>query len=155
MAMRESSGRYDCVNQFGFLGRYQFGKMRLIDLGLIDAMMQQWRFGLTDELFLASPELQDAAFDVHVAKHASVIRIRYAGRFNEYITLSGCVAVAHLVGLGGLSKWMRGVDQKDGLGTTASEYATTFKGYDIPMGLPRAISSDIICGILDRTKSQP
>ena len=33
LGMRESSGDYKAVNQYGYLGKYQFGGAALIDLG--------------------------------------------------------------------------------------------------------------------------
>ena len=48
---RESSNRYDVVNKYGYMGKYQFGKSTLKGLG----------FKVTKEEFLNNPELQEQA----------------------------------------------------------------------------------------------
>jgi len=67
----ESNSRYDIVNKNGFMGKYQFGAMGLVDLGIINKerykantyTMQtetrkakvMWRNGLTLNSFVANP----------------------------------------------------------------------------------------------------
>jgi len=48
---RESGNRYDVVNQFGYMGKYQFGKSTLRTL----------KIKVTKEAFLNSPDLQEYA----------------------------------------------------------------------------------------------
>ena len=48
---RESSNRYDVVNSYGYMGKYQFGKATLRGLG----------YRVTQEEFLNSPDLQEKA----------------------------------------------------------------------------------------------
>jgi hypothetical protein len=140
LAIHESSGRYGVVNQFGFLGRYQFGKMRLTDLGLID--ITGWRWGLYDEKFLRDSKLQDATFAVHVAQHLRTIDRRYASKMGAEIagiplTASGLVAAAHLVGMGAVAQMIRtGNIPQDANGTTAIQYMKWMGGKDLPRNLP-------------------
>jgi hypothetical protein len=147
MREREASGRYDCVNRFGYLGAYQFGYARLSDFGIAtpDGI---WSAGLSKAAFLANPTLQDQIFEAHVARLAVAIKRRHRKQIGTTVphpdperaalgetvelTLSSFVAVAHLLGLGGLAAWVRGEDAHDALGTTAVEYAVGFAGFDIP-----------------------
>jgi len=67
---RESSNRYDIENKFGYLGAYQFGKARLLDLGYsIDdygkkSHPEKYKKAMkvSKEKFLKSPHMQDGAF---------------------------------------------------------------------------------------------
>ena len=49
IGMRESSNRYDVVNGWGYMGKYQFGKRTLKSLG----------YNVSREEFLNSPYLQE------------------------------------------------------------------------------------------------
>ena len=51
MAERESSNRYDVVNQYGYMGAYQFGSQTLKNLG----------YKVTRKEFLSNPILQEEA----------------------------------------------------------------------------------------------
>ena len=51
MAERESSNRYDVVNQYGYMGAYQFGSQTLKNLG----------YKVTRKEFLSNPMLQEEA----------------------------------------------------------------------------------------------
>ena len=48
---RESTNRYDVVNKWGYMGRYQFGKSTLRGLG----------YDVSKKEFLSNPELQEEA----------------------------------------------------------------------------------------------
>lgn len=141
---RESSGNYKTINQFGYLGAYQFGKARLLDLGIsIDGYgkitnpkLYLKAKKMTKEEFLNNKELQDALFFRHVRDLLRIIRDRYKNYINKqvrevFLTESGLVAAVHLVGFGGLAKWLNGKDVKDGNGVKIEEYLTKFAGYDL------------------------
>lgn len=139
MAVSESSDDYACVNQWGFLGRYQFGMPRLTDLGLCERWGKGFRFvpPLTKEAFLSDQALQDETFRRHVMDLRKVVTMKFAGAIGQkcggiVVTLSGCIGVCHLLGAGGLSAFLDGKDHADALGTTASTYMSRFAGYDIP-----------------------
>lgn len=151
LGARESGADgYRAKNQFGFLGRYQFGLARLSDFGLCarKAGIQgssnrdfDWLPPYSEAAFLAAPELQDRCFDVHVARHARWVRQRYQSQLGKtlcgvVVTLSGAVACCHLVGPGGLMYFMQNHDTHDANGTKASEYVGKFGGYTIPDSLP-------------------
>ena len=131
---RESSDRYNCKNSIGFLGAYQFGGPRLVDLGLAHSAVGNkiaWRAPWTEQIFLGSPTLQDAAFDIHVLNYKLRI-VRTYPSLPKGFDMSGAIGVCHLLGMGGLADLIRGTDTLDGFGTKASEYCALFSGYLIP-----------------------
>ena len=141
---RESSDNYKCVNKFGFVGAYQFGKMRLYDLdisldGYAPPKMDKRRV-LSREEFLNDTKLQDELFRKHCQLHRAYIlkhlQTYIGSQFNykterKTITVSGMIAGAHLKGLGGLVNFCLGKDSKDALGTTVGDYMVKFGGYDL------------------------
>ena len=146
IGFRESDNRYDAVNTIGFIGRYQFGKPRLWDLGI---SLNRWKpsrllpnfhkvVSLKD--FLANHELQDTLFSLHVDLHMTFIRKRYQQYLNRVahgilITESGLVAGLHLKGGGSISKpgvtqfLQSGKSNVDGYGTEITEYINKFGDY--------------------------
>lgn len=137
--LRESSGNYQCVNKFGFLGAYQFGRARLCDLGLtqrIDPHSKgfansdfQFIPPMSQSKFLASERIQDFCFDRHVYYLKKEVQ-KICG---PEISLSGAIAACHLLGVGGLSDFIfRGINSCDALGTKLSDYLNEFSGYEIP-----------------------
>lgn len=125
---RESSNRYDIVNRWGYMGKYQFGRKTLNALGYKN---------ISNKQFLSNPKLQEEAM-VKLLKHNKHIlrkEIRkYCGtqKHGVYITESGLLAAAHLAGPGNVKKWLRrGKRFRDGLGTDLTEYLQLFGGYKI------------------------
>jgi hypothetical protein len=142
MRLRESGDKYFCKNKFGFLGAYQFGMPRLCDFGLTERTGKnsfQWKKPFDETMFLTCQELQDNTFDLHVRDLKAKIEKKYTEYMkrnifieNTEITISGCVAVAHLLGLGGLGRLLlHGNNGKDALGTSAIDYLTLFQGYNL------------------------
>ena len=152
IAMRESSDNYTAKNRYGYLGRYQFGLARLTDLGLCERIpgtvgwsnkVFRWKTdeSWSEELFLASPGLQDRIFELHVGMHKKFILDKYRARLGHKvngvrITLSGTIACFHLLGHGGFQHFLKGEDASDANGTMASDYLTDFENYEIPSDLP-------------------
>ena len=125
---RESSNRYDIVNRWGYMGKYQFGRKTLNALGYKN---------ISNKQFLSNPKLQEEAM-IKLLKHNKHIlrkEIRkYCGtqKHGVYITESGLLAAAHLAGPGNVKKWLRrGKRFRDGLGTDLTEYLQLFGGYKI------------------------
>ena len=141
----ESNNNYYAKNSLGYLGYYQFGKARLCDLGYTERIKQgftnncfDWKDGMTDEGFLNNPCLQDKVFKEHVENLLNYIDKHCSFYFDKMVagarvTRSGCVAFAHLAGLGGLKKFlMTGFDPKDVVsGVPATTYMKKFSGYDL------------------------
>lgn len=127
VAFKESRGNYKVVNQFGYLGKYQFGKGTLDLIGIKDL-----------QLFLNSPELQEKAFYANLSRNKWILRRdieRSVGkRINGVeVTESGILAAAHLAGPGSVKKYLRsgGVEGfADAFGTTIRYYMKRFNGYD-------------------------
>lgn len=128
IGMRESSNNYKAVNQFGYLGKYQFGRSTLNNLGYSE---------VSNRDFLATPSIQENAMR-DLLKHNKKILRRFIEKYDGkvingiYITESGILAAAHLAGPGNVKKWLRrGKRFRDGLGTDLTEYLQLFGGYKI------------------------
>jgi hypothetical protein len=126
LGQRESNNNYYVKNRFGYMGRYQFGMARLKELGYTG----------TSAAFLNSPDLQEEYFLKHVANHAkrlSPLLETAIAKHGSYLTLSGLIAYAHLLGGGAATSWAKGgKDRKDGNGVYGETYAKQFSGYEIP-----------------------
>ena len=149
LGFRESGGKYDSVNTFGFMGKYQFGKPRLYDLGY---SINGWhpknrpqKTYLTVKEFLGSAPMQEMVFLKHIGQLKRIIIKRYSGYIgkkilNIEVTLSGLVAGSHLKGLGGVKQFLEGINNVDGYGTEIIEYVSKFGGYhldEVPEREPR------------------
>jgi hypothetical protein len=124
---RESSNRYDIVNKWGYMGKYQFGKKTLKNLG----------YDVSKKEFLNSPYLQEKAM-LDLLEHNKKILQSYIDYWDgrkingKVITESGILAAAHLAGAGNVKRFLKkGEEFKDGNGTKLTSYLTQFSGYDI------------------------
>ena len=126
---RESGNRYDIVNTYGYMGRYQFGKSTLKGLG----------FKVTSDEFINSPYIQEKAMQkllLHNQKKLKKYIEQYEGQVlhGVYITESGVLAAAHLAGAGNVRKFFkRGYEFKDGFGTKMTSYMESFSGYTLTL----------------------
>ena len=128
LGFRESSGNYKAVNQFGYLGKYQFGRKTLNAINMKHISNRQ---------FLSSPELQEEAMQRLMLANYKTLK-RYIKKYNGtivhgiLITKSGVLAAAHLGGAGNVRKWFRrGVVFKDANGTKITSYMKKFGGYNL------------------------
>jgi len=125
MAERESSNRYDVVNQYGYMGAYQFGSQTLKNLG----------YKVTRKEFLSNPILQEEAMLKLLKANKYTLRRqikKYDGKLvnGVLVTESGLLAAAHLVGAGTVRKWIRnGKKYTDGNGVDLTSYLVKFNGY--------------------------
>lgn len=146
IGLKESTNDYSCINQLGYLGRYQFGMARLTDFGLASRIPGttgyanhefQWVPPFSRQGFLDSKQLQDAVFDNHVVNLMGSVNRTCGPEVGKDIngvtlTLSGALACCHLLGIGGLLDFVRrDTVDKDGDGTTAVQYIQEFGGYTI------------------------
>jgi soluble lytic murein transglycosylase-like protein len=128
IAYRESSNRYDVVNNWGYMGKYQFGRATLNNLGYEK---------ITNEQFLSNPKIQEEAMIKLLKSNQHILRReirKYSGSsvHGVYITESGLLAAAHLAGPGNVKKWLRrGERFRDGLGTDLVDYLQLFSNYKI------------------------
>ncbi len=127
IGFKESGNRYDIVNRFGYMGKYQFGKRTLRGLG----------FKMSREEFLNSPETQEKAMYALLKHNKKSLRKyieKYDGKIvhGVLVTESGLLAAAHLGGAGSVKKWFRtGKVRKDGNGVKITTYMERFSGYEL------------------------
>lgn len=141
VAFKESRGNYKIVNVYGYMGKYQFGKGTLNLIGIYDA-----------QLFLNTPELQEAAFYANASRNKWILRrdiARFAGKkINGIeITESGILAAAHLAGPGSVKKYLRswGANSfSDAFGTSIGFYIKKFAGYDTSFVQPEQKAKAIV-----------
>jgi hypothetical protein len=124
---RESGNRYNIVNKYGYMGKYQFGKATLKGLGI----------KVSNEEFINSPELQEKAMQLLLEHNKKKLK-RYIKKYEGtivhgvYITESGILAAAHLGGQGNVRKFFRnGYEFKDGFGTNITSYMELFSNYKL------------------------
>ena len=128
LGMRESSGNYKAVNQFGYLGKYQFGRRTLNALGFDNVSNRE---------FLANPSIQEEAMYALLSHNKHILRRqieKYHGQTINgiLITESGILAAAHLAGPGNVKKFFRkGYEFKDGNGTKMTSYMIKFSDYKL------------------------
>ena len=124
---QESGNRYNIVNRFGYMGRYQFGKSTLRTL----------KIKVSKEAFLSSPDLQEYAMQQLLCYNKKKLQ-KYIDEFDGQIvhgilvTESGLLAAAHLGGAGSVKKWFRtGKVREDGNGVKITSYMKRFSGYEL------------------------
>ncbi|MEZ4802901.1 MAG: peptidoglycan-binding protein LysM [Gelidibacter sp.] len=127
VGFKESRGNYHVVNDFGYLGKYQFGVETLRALGI---------YNPND--FLYTPELQEKAFMAYAQRNKWILRneiAHFEGKRISGITIteSGILAAAHLAGAGSVKKFLRSYGNEtfsDAFGTSMRSYLKKFSGYD-------------------------
>ena len=128
IGFRESSNNYKAVNQFGYLGKYQFGRKTLNSLGFENVSNRE---------FLENVSIQEEAMYALLNHNKKILRRqiqKYHGQtiHGIYITESGILAAAHLAGAGNVRKFFRkGYEFKEGNGTKMTSYMTLFSGYNL------------------------
>ncbi|MBW1297718.1 peptidoglycan-binding protein LysM [Aquimarina litoralis] len=133
VAFKESRGDYGVVNQFGYMGKYQFGMGTLALIGIKNKNQ-----------FLSNPALQEKAFYANLSRNKWILRRDlkwFTGkRINGIeVTESGVLAAAHLAGPGAVKKYLRsgGVNGfADAFGTTIRYYMKRFSGFDTSFVVP-------------------
>ena len=123
----ESNGRYDVVNRFGFMGKYQFSPRTLRYLG----------YDVTKEQFLNSPQLQDSAMvqylrDNYTNLQHHILVYGYTTHNGVYITPSSILAGAHFAGARGMKRFLENnVGTTDSNGMTITRYMEKFTDYEL------------------------
>ena len=140
LGFKESRGNYHIVNDYGYMGKYQFSRATLRMIG----------FKNTDN-FLYDARQQEAAFLAYTSLNKWVLRNdikRYAGKTigGVKVTESGILAAAHLAGAGNVKKFLRSAGEnrfEDANGASIRYYLRKFSGYDtshiVPNKKPRVI----------------
>src|SRR5690606_20634031 len=127
VAFKESRGNYRVINDFGYVGKYQFGIETLKLIGIYNV-----------DQFLYNPELQEKAFMANAQRNKYVLRndiSRFEGKSISgiLITESGILAAAHLAGPGSVKKFLRSYGNEtfsDAFGSSIRFYMKKFSGYD-------------------------
>ncbi len=133
LGFKESRGNYKIVNEFGYMGKYQFGKGTLRMIGIY-----------SPERFMNDTKLQERAFTAYTARNKWILRRdidRYVGRYinGVKVTESGILAAAHLAGAGNVKKYLRSggaIGFSDAFGTSIGYYLKKFSGYDTSLIVP-------------------
>ena len=133
LAYKESRGRYNAVNTFGYLGKFQFGSSTLKTLGVYNL-----------NFFLNSPALQEKAFLANTKRNKWKLTLEINSFVGSeingvVITESGILAAAHLAGPGNVKRYLRSFgfkDFRDGYGTEISYYMRKFAGFDTSFVTP-------------------
>ncbi|RUM61236.1 MAG: hypothetical protein DSY66_02670 [Persephonella sp.] len=150
LGYRESGGRYNIENSYGYLGKYQMGESALKDAGYYKGdptrrndWIGEWtgKDGVwSKEDFLNNPRAQENAIREFHRKSWKYIRLlgldKYVGKRigGILITESGLLGGAHLLGAGNVKKFLKSNGRyipRDGYGTPITEYIKKFAGYDI------------------------
>lgn len=157
LGARESAGNYESVNSLGYLGKYQFGKDALRDIGYYGKNGWIGKDNIfSQEDFLNNPEVQEKAIREYQEKIWNYIQHYnlddYIGKeINGIkITPASLLAGYHLKGIGGSAKSVKDelsdkrkglrsflesngkIDGTDGYGTKISEYIKKFSNYKTP-----------------------
>lgn len=140
LGFKESSGNYHIVNDYGYMGKYQFSRATLRMMGFKNI-----------DNFLYDTQQQEAAFFAYTSLNKWVLRKdikRYAGKTigGVKVTESGILAAAHLAGAGNVKKFLRSAGDQgfaDANGASIRYFLRKFSGYDtshiIPNRKPRII----------------
>ena len=150
LGYRESAGRYNIENSYGYLGKYQMGESALKDAGYYrgdptrrNDWIGRWtgKDGVwSKEDFLNNPRAQERAireFHRKTWRYLKALGLdKYVGKSIRgiYITESGLLGGAHLLGAGNVRKFLKSngrIVPRDGYGTPITEYISKFSGYDI------------------------
>ena len=139
---RESGNDYKAENAFGYLGKYQMGAAALADAGILDIAIYRrakdegmsnkdiltklpnvWKVDGGKAAFLQSPEMQERVFEDHTKRNMDALT--QLGVIDDQTSkedAAGYLAVAHLLGPRGAANYKKGINGKDGNGTSASTY---------------------------------
>lgn len=123
----ESNNRYDVVNPYGFMGKYQFSPRTVAYLG----------YDVTREQFLNNPELQDSVMVSYLRSNYSSLQHHimvygYTIHNGVYITPSSILAGAHFAGARGMKRFLENnVGTTDSNGMTITRYMEKFTDYEL------------------------
>ena len=127
LGFKESRGNYHVVNDYGYMGKYQFSRSTLQMMGFKNT-----------ENFLYNTRQQEEAFLAYVSLNKWILRRdikNYVGKTigGVKVTESGILAAAHLAGPGNVKKFLRSGGTnvfEDANGTTVRYYMKRFSDYD-------------------------
>ena len=147
IAWKESTNRPHVVNRLGYIGKYQFHDLALIDAGVADNKKDAKAFrkkfinsSKEDRLKMWSESEQDTAMVNLMKKNKHYLRnySDYIGDTiqNIPITWSGVLSASHLGGQGNVKKFLKSDgknDYADANGVKVSDYLSKFANYRIDL----------------------
>lgn len=135
---RESNWNYSARNSYGYIGKYQFGAMALVDRGYIKleaqrahgntatAISSSWtgkdNIRSIEDWFNATEVQEKVMFEQMKANYATLMRISGLTKTDDVCTVAGMLSVSHLLGAGGAKSWRQTGGGQDANGTTGADY---------------------------------
>ena len=143
LGYKESGSKYNKVNKFGYLGKYQFGESALTGLGYYNkdgSAKNDWKgtwtgkYGIfSKQDFLNNPVVQEIAARELTTTNWEIAKSykldRFVGRkmHGIYVTKEGILAAMHLKGPTSVNNFItHGVNSTDALGTGVKKYMHLF-----------------------------
>lgn len=135
LAWRESRGNWKIVNRFGYMGKYQIGKLALKDIGMDSIKASDFR----KDPNVFPEHLQEIAIRKYIKKNKLYLKDCIDCYKNTtvngiLITESSIIGAAHLVGQKNVKEWLDcdgHVKKVDGNGVTIESYLKLFSGYKL------------------------
>ena len=135
LSWRESSGNWKVINRFGYMGKYQLGKLALKDIKMDYITAEEFR----KDSSIFPEKLQDIAIKKYINKNKRYLRKYITSYDNKtihgiLITESGIIGAAHLVGHRSVKEWLKcdgNVKKVDGNGVSIESYLKLFSGYTL------------------------
>jgi len=145
IADSESSNRPYIVNRLGYIGKYQFHNLALVDAGVVKNKTEASKFrkkfislSNEDRLKMWSEEDQDKAMLNYLQKNKHYLRnySDYIGKTINGIEInwSGLLSAAHLAGQKHVKSYLKSngkTDYADANGVKVSDYLSKFSKYNI------------------------
>lgn len=133
LKLRESGNNWKIINEYGYIGYYQFGKLALKTVGLDYINSKKFK----NNPWIFPPQLQEKAVRQLIKINQQSLS-KYYWRIGTVvngitITESGMIAASHLVGASRVKRFLRTngkYDYADANGTKLSNYLDEFKNYD-------------------------
>jgi hypothetical protein len=136
LGKRESGNNYKAVNQFGYVGKYQFGNQALYDAGytvssrannslMLNTANWSGKDGVNSrDDYLNNPQAQENGMDTFTANNYRTLLANGTLDANSSPQdVAGYLAVSHLLGTGAARRLKQnGTDGADGNGTRGSTY---------------------------------
>ncbi|MCJ2030553.1 TIGR02594 family protein [Methylobacterium sp. J-043] len=135
LGVRESNNRYEVVNKLGFCGRWQFGALALIDTGyvkpgrtknssLLSSTSWTGKNGVNSrDDWLSNWAAQNEAMHAYTKMHYKhLLKLGGLKAGSSLPRIVGLLAAAHLMGVGGAMKLVRGTSTSDAFGTKTGDY---------------------------------
>ncbi|CAN2047834.1 hypothetical protein GMMP1_510007 [Candidatus Magnetomoraceae bacterium gMMP-1] len=132
IAEKESSNNHLAYNKYGYMGKYQFGKVALMDIGInfinIKNFKKVWTEKQQDSAMMKLLKLNKKRLQREIKK--------YVGKEMNgiIITESGLLAASHIAGAEGVKRFLKTsgkYNPKDKLGTKLTDYLKLFSNYNI------------------------